>query len=535
MLQLTACREAPSPPLLPDLSGTYAVPGLSAPVRVVRDRWGVPHIYAQTTGDLFVAQGFVQAQDRLFQMDLWRRSVQGRLAEVLGPNFIERDAMTRRMQFRGYPVAEWAHYSDDAKAIAEGFVRGINAWVTRARDRPPESFALAGWKPDFWSPDDLLNRIDAFIAAGDAIDEIRRAGMSDVIADAIRSVGAAPFFAGGAAVDPRLVGVRSIGRVSAMRSGSLALAEAGRRLDQPSRRYLVHLNAPGWNVIGATAPWRPGVAIGHNDRIAWGTVQIDADTQDVLRDDSTIVRSSREYVVVKGRDEPFTFDRSDGTHGVIVAADFEHRSVFTVRWTGTEPGTAPELASLAIDRARNWTEFRDAVARWKTPAVRFAYADTDGNIGSQDAALIPIRGGGEWTGWRSFDDLPHAFNPPGDAIAAADASRDQRSTVSAQALFAHPLAVTAARRQRFNIGPLARPADDDSPLRAVFDAKDWDRSRAINAPGQSESPVTAHFSDLAALWSAGEAFPLAFSDGAVQANASATLTLVSARDGARPR
>src|SRR5262245_16339615 len=91
-----ACGRGAPPPLVADVTGTAVVPELSAPVRVVRDTWGVPHIYAQNADDLFVAQGFVQAQDRLFQMDLWRRSAQGRLAQVLGPNFIERDAMTRR-------------------------------------------------------------------------------------------------------------------------------------------------------------------------------------------------------------------------------------------------------------------------------------------------------------------------------------------------------------------------------------------------------------------------------------------------------
>ncbi len=96
---------------LPQVSGTLAAAELSKPVRVVRDRWGVPHIYAQSDADLFFAQGFVQAQDRLFQMDLWRRSAQGRLSEVLGPNFAGRDAMTRRMQFRGDMAVEWASYA----------------------------------------------------------------------------------------------------------------------------------------------------------------------------------------------------------------------------------------------------------------------------------------------------------------------------------------------------------------------------------------------------------------------------------------
>ena len=133
---------------MPQVSGPLTVAGLTGPVRIVRDTWGVPHIYAENQDDLFFAQGFVQAQDRLFQMDLWRRSSQGRLSEVLGPNFIERDAMTRRFQYRGDVAAEWASYGPDAKAIAAAFVRGVNAWVALARERPPEEFVLAGFVPN---------------------------------------------------------------------------------------------------------------------------------------------------------------------------------------------------------------------------------------------------------------------------------------------------------------------------------------------------------------------------------------------------
>src|SRR5262245_24086970 len=196
LLAQAACtKTTPRPaPLTPITSGTLTVSGLSAPVRVVRDRWGIPHIYAQTTDDLFVAQGFVQAEDRLFQMDLWRRASIGRLAEVMGPNFAQRDAMTRRMQYRGDMRAEWSSYAPDARAIASAFVRGVNAWVARAHDNLPEEFALAGFPPSFWSVDDLLNRTDAFLSSGDAIDEARRSGLSDVVADAVRLVGPAPFF-----------------------------------------------------------------------------------------------------------------------------------------------------------------------------------------------------------------------------------------------------------------------------------------------------------------------------------------------------
>ena len=139
---LHACRRSePAPPRRePQPAGTIEVYGLGAPVRVVRDRHGVPHIYAQNRDDLFFAQGFIQAQDRLFQIDLWRRSVQGRLAEVLGPNFAERDAMTRRMQARVEPAAEWPLYGPDAEPIARAFVRGVN--TSLARLRPPSGPTL---------------------------------------------------------------------------------------------------------------------------------------------------------------------------------------------------------------------------------------------------------------------------------------------------------------------------------------------------------------------------------------------------------
>ena len=194
---LVGCRNTPPAPPAPpvtQVSGSIVLPGLAAPVRIVRDRWGVPHIYAETPDDLFEAQGFVQAQDRLFQMDLWRRAAQGSLSEVLGANFIERDAMTRRFQYRGDVEGEWASYGPDTKTIATAFVRGINAWVARAIERPPDEFVRAGWKPAFWLPADLLNRTDAFLASGDAIEEVRRSKLHAVVADAIRRVGTPPFF-----------------------------------------------------------------------------------------------------------------------------------------------------------------------------------------------------------------------------------------------------------------------------------------------------------------------------------------------------
>ena len=465
----------------------------------------MPHIYAQNTDDLFFAQGLVQAQDRLFQLDLWRRAAQGRLSEVLGPNFAERDAMTRRMQYLGDYDAEWASYGAGTKAMVSAFIRGLNAWTALARERPPEEFVLAGWKPELWSPLDVLNRTDAFVASVDAIDEVARTHLSPVVADAIRRVGTRPFFAGFS-------------------------APPGGRADHPSHRYLVHLNAPGWNVIGATAPWRPGVAIGHNEQIAWDLTPEPVDTQDVYADQAAPAetRVFKDSLRIRGRNDLFDFTREFTRHGVIVASDREHNVVFSLRWSGTERGGAPELAALALDRAQSWLEFREALARWRMPASRVRYQDRDGNHGFQVAALVPIRRGREWIGWQTLDDLPHEF---GRSISREHSTRDSEteteSAIRGPVVFAHPLGITDAARQRFHIGPLT-PVGDPRLFRVASDPADWDRSHAMNAPGQSGSPASAHFSDLAKLWASGEAATLAFSETAVQANAESTLTLVPA-------
>jgi len=656
------------------VSGALTVAGLSQPVRVVRDRWGIPHITAQTERDLFFAQGFVQAQDRLFQMDLWRRSVQGRLAEVLGPNFVARDAMTRRVQYRGDPDAEWASYGPDVNAIAAAFVTGVNAWVAIARQDLPQEFALAGWRPEFWTPEDLLNRTDAFLASGDAPLEALRAQLvgaadgrlaaslmpgdlprglpkgagarpaGEVLSDALRRVGTTPFFAGFAS---SLSGSNAWA-VAGSRSATgapLVASDPHRPLSTPSLRYIVHLQAPGWNVIGATSPWLPGVVIGHNDRVAWGMAAYPADTEDLFVEPADAVTERiTDPIVIKGDPTPFAFEREYTPAGVVIASDRDRGLVFTLKWTGFLPGGAGELAALALDRAGNAGEFRDALARWKMPAVEVVYADAV-RIGHQVAGgpasapsggvviaananaarmsrlrelfsgastfsvedmkrqqhdvtswnatqLVPRLAGvrspvasvedarTQLLGWdrRVTPDAPAAslyvsferalwrrisearvpaavldaylgyagFNLADamkaghglllDALGTAVA---QTGPGAAQITFRHPLAITQAARRIFNVGPF-EPGGYDGTVNAYFtrsnvdigasfrliaDVAAWDRSVATNAPGQSERPRSPHFADLAALWSAGEYFPLSFSDRAVQANAETTLVL----------
>ena len=498
LVVVAACRRAqlvepppPAAPPLPQIDGTLAVEGLAAPVTVLRDRWGIPHISAGSQDDLFFAQGFVQAQDRLFQMDLWRRSVQGRLSEVLGANFIERDAMTRRVQFRGRAEVDWARYGADARAIATAFTHGVNTWIALVGEHPPEEFALAGWQPEPWAPEDVLNRTDAFLLSVGADDEIFRARLASAagvsvalewfpsettgrgrlvpgvdlsainyfISDVVRRVGTAPFFAGLSGPVPGvprperpdarpplpIVARAPVGAAFALTSartttgGALLASSWVDALETPAIRYLVHLRAPGWNVIGATAPWRPGVAIGHNDHIAWSYVPTRVDTQDVYVERLNPANSrqvagpggvwlpmtaARESVAVKGRTEGYAFEVLSTVHGVIVAVDRERNLAYSLRWSGMEPGGASELAAPMVARARSSGEFSAALARWGMPASEFVYADLDGHVAAYVAGLIPERPDGvgvlpaagwtraaEWQRWRPPTRTPGAGDP----------------------------------------------------------------------------------------------------------------------------
>ena len=167
------------------IQGTLKVDGLQQSVDVLRDRWGVAHIYARNQHDLFFAQGFVAAQDRLFQMELWKRSGQGRLAEILGPSAFLRDINARLLSYRGDMKSEYESYAPDTKEILEAFTAGINAYIA-SRTAPggqglPVEFQIAGFQPEPWKPTDCLNRMAAFSMTGNAFAELAHAEASNTM------------------------------------------------------------------------------------------------------------------------------------------------------------------------------------------------------------------------------------------------------------------------------------------------------------------------------------------------------------------
>jgi acyl-homoserine lactone acylase PvdQ len=292
------------------------------------------------------------------------------------------------------------------------------------------------------------------------------------------------------------------------------------------------------------------------------------------------VETSHSNIAVRGRKTPVDFVRDTTRHGVVVAFDREGHLAYALRWSGAERGTASELEALTLDRAASSSELLVALARWKLPARRMTYMDVDGVRGSAIAALVPQRrgwsgglpapgwsGSREWSGWLPPGSLPGSserssgvptakvlleslrLHPDrADALlqklasssssresltlqraaivaALADALRERDVPIGASVLFAHPLAVTDAARRKFNVIARAPANVSGDPFAIAFDPADWDRSTAITAPGQSGSPDSAHFADLAKLWSEGQSIPLAFTGTAVQAHADVTLIL----------
>jgi len=459
---------------LAQIEGDLKLPGLKEPVEIFRDRWGVAHIYAKNTPDLFFAQGFVAAQDRLFQIDVWRRQGTGEMAEVFGPEYAEADRFARLMKYRGDLDAEWTSYSPDAKEIATAFVAGINAAIDAFGDKPPVEFQILGTRPKMWKPEDVLGRMSGIYMSQNFRNEIQRARLVAAVGiekarwlapvDPPREYTSALSDDELRAIDGRvLAGYDAAMKtlsfkpaktesnnwvVSGDRSASgkpLLASDPHRATALPSLRYLVHLHAPGWNVIGSGEPALPGVAIGHNDKVAWGftivgTDQADFYVEEVNPENTTEYKVGdrwtpmtvvRETIAVKAEKER-TVELRYTRHGPVLFQDEKRHRAYSLKWVGSEPGGAAYLASLSVGRASNKEEFITAMGRWKVPGLNFVYADVDGNIGWIAAARTPIRlkhdgllpvpgnGGFEWSGNLAIADLPQSFNPKTGWLATAN-------------------------------------------------------------------------------------------------------------------
>jgi penicillin amidase len=467
-----------------ELKGTQrTLPGLKESVEILRDRWGVPHIYAQNSDDLFFAQGYITANDRLFQLDLWRRIGSGKLAEVLGPNYITRDRMARLVRYRGNWDEEWKSYSPDARQIVLAFVNGINAYIRSLNGQRPEEFRLAGFDPGLWAPEDVVTRLAGLQMTGNALQEVNRAqqvarlGLSTVeilsppdppapfvlphgldLADITNAV----LRDYTTAISPlRFPGQQGSnnwvidGAVS--KTGKPILAnDPHRAIQLPSLRKTVHLVAPGWNAIGAGEPALPGIALGHNEDIAFGFTIVGIDQQDLYVEKTNPdnpteylwkgawkkFRIEHETIDVGGagegghgqqHPEPEQFDLKFTDHGPVIYEDATRHRAYALKWVGELPGTAGYLPALALARAHTWQQFQTAAAAYKVPSENLVYADRRGNVGWIAAGLAPLREGWkglfpvpgdtgeyEWSGYLNAAEHPTVFDPKRHYIATAN-------------------------------------------------------------------------------------------------------------------
>ena len=487
------------------------IPGLERPVEIIRDRWGVNHIYAATEHDLFFAQGWSAARDRLFQFELWRRQATGTVAELLGPRELDRDTGARLFMFRGDLTAEMNHYHPRGAAIITAFVDGVNAYVTEARRDPaklPVEFQLLNTLPGLWTPavvisrhQGLLGNLPEELAVGRAVASLgaeRVKALSDFgpgvpeleLAAGIDSALLAPdllrlynafraplvfrpedVIASARAAAPNrdddatrtesATGsdpfawtheARDIGSNNWVVSGRLSESGAPimandphRALSAPSLRYITHLVGPGWNVIGGGEPVLPGVSIGHNEFGAWGLTIFSTDGEDLLVYETDPadpdryrfngqwerMRIVKDTIPVRGQ-APAIVEYRYTRHGPVVSRNAARQRAFAVRAAWMEIGGAPYLASLRMDQARSWEEFREANRYAHIPGENMVWADRAGHIGWQAvgiaprrknfSGLVPVPGDGrfEWDGFLDILQKPNRADPAEGFIATAN-------------------------------------------------------------------------------------------------------------------
>jgi len=487
---------------LPQLDGQISVAGLSAPVSIVRDQHGVPHISAANMQDLMFAQGYVIAQDRLWQMDMARRVAAGELSEILPPrlfgeNVLRLDKRQRILGLRMVAEQSVSQLSGEKKELFEAYARGVNAYIASHKDSLPPEFRLLDYQPKPWSP------VDSYLVGAQMAEElqfylVRHEWAREWVTQHVGPKAAAELYVNTSWRDhPPTAGApdfnenpppetpnapeetwRGPARRHALLTPLLpkwlqdklderedllvpgsndwvvsgAHTATGKALlsndmhlgfSVPSIWHEVQLTAPGFDVTGVTFPGVPFVVVGHNQRIAWGFTNVGPDTYDLYIENFNSsgeyqtpsgwhkVQHRREFINVRGG-QNVVLDVESTRHGPIVSDLFpgETRKL-ALKWTAYEPGLV-DIPFLAVDRAQNWDEFKQAIATFGIPSQNAVYADVDGNIGyiatgkvpiRKETTCLPVSGADdehEWTGFIPFDQMPQTFNPPSGIIATAN-------------------------------------------------------------------------------------------------------------------
>ena len=467
-------------------------------VEVLRDQWGVNHIYAQNQYDLFFSQGYLAAKDRLFQFEIWRRQATGTVAEILGESELKRDIGSRLFKYRGDIQNELNHYHPEGSKIVNAYIDGVNKYITEINKNPealPLPFKILKIKPDLWIPEvvisrhqGLLGNISSELQIGRAVAVLGEKKVKELLwfhpkepilkldpkidKELLLEDILEPYFAfrrplvfssnmvnqehGNSQTANQLIDYKedslALGSNNWVVSGSKTsdgntymANDPHRRIAVPSLRYMAHLNSPEWDVIGGGEPEIPGISIGHNKYGAWGLTVFRTDGEDLYQYDLNPnnpleykfngqwkeMKVIKEIFNIKGEKSQEVILRYTH-HGPVSYINLEKNKAYAVKCAWLEPGGSPYLASLRMDQAKTWEEFREACKYSNVPGENMIWADKKGNIGWQAVGIAPIRNGfsglvpipgdgsHEWDGYLPIIQKPNEFNPKKGFIATAN-------------------------------------------------------------------------------------------------------------------
>ncbi len=443
---------------IPILDGRIRLDGLRGAVEVRFDRFAVPHVFARSDADAWRAVGYLQARDRLWQMELYRRAASGRLSELLGEATVAIDQRFLTLGLRLAAEREWQRTPADVRTAFESFAAGVNAAMPASRGERPLELQLLRVTPEPWTPIDSLAISKLFawrLGENHRAELLRYALVQEMGPRALELFPGSPEWAPVILADRKGQGARGKGQEvrypaglewlspdahamsnswvihgSRTASGRPILAnDPHLAIEMPSVWWEAHVVSDSLNVAGVTIPGIPFVVIGHNARIGWGLTNVGSDVQDFfveqldasrqryrVGEDWVPLEVRRHEIRVSGRRQPLMFDVRSTRHGPVRRAD---------EWSEAYPGDPPLPALSSVEgpaqlgetvlalkwhpvlegnaaaafdglaRATDWTSFVDAVRRFSAPAQNFVYADEDGNIGYAMSGLLPIRTGSD--------------------------------------------------------------------------------------------------------------------------------------------
>lgn len=465
---------------LPQTSGEVQLEILKNPVEVIRDEFGVPHIFAGNKYDMYVAAGYVAAQDRLWQMDLNRRIACGRLSEIFGAKTVEYDKFLRLWGFNRTATLISEMLSQESLLALTTYTYGINAFIKTHKEKLPIEFSLLDYTPEMWRVEDsiALSRFLAWqsssqkyqdLLLADLLQRVDSGKLRELFPDSpIRRRYAVsgnnfsfleickPFLETEQSLTNFIRTGASLQGVAWVISGSktasgkpILVAVMQDEPVMPSPWYQIHLSWGTINMSGLTVPGLPVFIVGHNDSIAWAANSAGADDIDFFVERIDSVRQTyfdgrawqelkliKEEVLVK--DAKADSVKIVSTHnGPLISGYFPYshgeNQAISIRWSGFTP--SDDLNTfLEIQESANWVEFLAALDSHKVPVLNFVFADTKGDVGYQTAGSVPVRRNsagalphngwqrtGKWIDEIPFNRLPKILNPKADYFVSTKA------------------------------------------------------------------------------------------------------------------